>query len=277
MYIEDRDLWRNQIYETKYFTAFFNHVPFKVKSYHYYARNPKAVQDSIEKGKIIYDYEQKTIQQLASKCSYQLCKFSSHDNDNNNKVYIVAYINSNILKTDVGNYIVEEKIQQIPCDLVVVWNYNDYNNTTHLSLRSGTENINVSEIAKLYEGGGHTKAAGIRFDGLCYQLGENVLDKDNNIGPFLELLYTRSQEVMLLNKKTYRISYIDSIEYEKENILIKKLIQYEKYQHIDILIVRKYNEENNETTFVLLFFNHEIKNNMDDIINIYQGKRKVKI
>jgi len=288
LYIEDRDLWRNEIPETKYFTAFFNNnVRFNFKTYDYYAKNIRAVQEGVEKGKTLYDYEQKTIQQLASKCNYQLCKFPNHNNDNNNnnnnkEVYIVAYINSNVLKTDLGNYIVEEKIKQIPCDLVVVWNYNDYNDTTHLSLRSGNETINVSEIAKIYGGGGHTKAAGIRFDGLRYQIGENILDDNvnkeknnhNNIGPFLESLYVHSEKLVLLNKKTYRISHIDHTEYEKKNELIKNLIQYEKCKHIDILIVRKYNEENNETVFVLLFFDHNIKNDIDDFIRIYQGKKK---
>jgi len=286
LYIEDRDLWRNEIPETKYFTAFFNNnVRFNFKTYDYYAKNIRAVQEGVEKGKTLYDYEQKTIQQLASKCNYQLCKFPNHNNDDNNnnnnnkEVYIVAYINSNVLKTDLGNYIVEEKIKQIPCDLVVVWNYNDYNDTTHLSLRSGNEKINVSEIAKIYGGGGHTKAAGIRFDGLRYQIGENIINNNNkeknNIGPFFKLLYTRSQEVTLLNKKTYRILQIDHVEYKKENELTKKLIQYKKYKHVDILIVRKYYKENDETIFVLLFFNHDMKNdNIDDILRIYQGKKK---
>lgn len=71
------------------------------------------------------------------------------------KIYIYN-ITGNIV-SDLGNYV----ISNMECDFVVLWNYSHNDELYKYSLRSNDKKADVSEISKLYGGGGHRNAAGL--------------------------------------------------------------------------------------------------------------------
>ena len=71
------------------------------------------------------------------------------------KIYI--YNITGNLVSDLGNYV----ISNMDCDFVVLWNYSHNDELYKYSLRSNDKKADVSEIAKVYGGGGHRNAAGL--------------------------------------------------------------------------------------------------------------------
>ena len=71
------------------------------------------------------------------------------------KIYI--FNNSGNIVSDLGNYV----IANMECDFVIIWNYNHNDELYKYSLRSNDKKADVSEIAKLFGGGGHRNAAGL--------------------------------------------------------------------------------------------------------------------
>jgi len=85
------------------------------------------------------------------------------------KVYKIAYINSNTLKSDIGNYLVSNKY--LDADFAAIYHYDGYDDKTFFSLRSKEDKADVSIIAKLFGGGGHKCASGCSLDGFSKNLG----------------------------------------------------------------------------------------------------------
>ena len=163
-YIEDRDLWKHQMHNTHQFFARFKSLPF---NFHVYDNllDKDYLDKVIEEGKILYDYDTTIIKRLAKHSACKRTKLSD------GTFYNIAYLNSNVYKSDLGNYLVEKENPE--CDFSVIYNYDDKTNKTWFSLRSSDKKIDVSYIANLLGGGGHRNAAGITLDGLHCELAKN--------------------------------------------------------------------------------------------------------
>ena len=77
------------------------------------------------------------------------------------------YCNSPIYKSEIGD-VLNNKYKNL-CDFVVIYHYDEVSQQTYCSLRS-QEPFNVSEIAKLFGGGGHKQAAGLILKGFKNRL-----------------------------------------------------------------------------------------------------------
>jgi oligoribonuclease NrnB/cAMP/cGMP phosphodiesterase (DHH superfamily) len=158
-YIEDRDIWKKEMKYSDEFNMGFHTIPMKFEEYDKYI-DEKNINILIEKGKILLEYNNSLIKQI---CKHAIVKSSLIDK----KVYKIAYVQSNILKSDIGNYLVKKVFPG--CDFSVVYNYDDLYKYTKFSLRSTNDKTDVSIIAKLFNGGGHRNASGITINGnLCY-------------------------------------------------------------------------------------------------------------
>jgi nanoRNase/pAp phosphatase (c-di-AMP/oligoRNAs hydrolase) len=83
--------------------------------------------------------------------------------------YNVAICNSSILQSEIG-----EALSSIgDIDYALVWYYSISFNSIKVSLRSNSDNIDVSEIAKNFNGGGHIRSSG--FSSTCSDI--NILIK----------------------------------------------------------------------------------------------------
>lgn len=156
-YIEDRDLWKHVMPNTHQFFARFKGLPFNFNVYNSLLDN-NYLDKVIEDGTILYNYDTAIIKRLAK---HSVCKWTKLSDEN---YYNIAYLNSNVYKSELGNYLVE--IQNPECDFAVIYNYDDKTNTTWFSLRSSDLKKDVSKVAELLGGGGHRNAAGITREGM---------------------------------------------------------------------------------------------------------------
>lgn len=126
------------------------------------------------------------------------------------KYYMIGYVNSTIVKSDVGNDI----LTKYPLlDFSAVYSISDGNDNTSFSLRSTTKHTDVSEVAFKLGGGGHACASGIRSDYVTNYLPGNV------VCPNANLLYQNLQNiyygsVQLEGGKTYNIVFLLSSLYK---------------------------------------------------------------
>lgn len=154
-YINDRDLWLNQLPKYK---EVFNGLNLEDKT--------------IENlNKLIFDEDQlKIVKDLEKNGSIVLKHLEKNYPLLKKKVYIeefndlsVGYLNSPLYQSDLGNFIIEN----FDVDFAAVYHFDG--EKTVFSLR-GKNKVNLSEIAKSYNGGGHFNAAGCCIDGFVNTL-----------------------------------------------------------------------------------------------------------
>ncbi len=160
-YIEDRDIWNNNLVNTKECFFALCDMPKEFELWNEYLDDNK-VPELFEQGKIIYNHNMLTLKHVV-RSSY-LSEQSIDD-----KVYKIAYINSNTLKSDIGNYLVSKKY--LDADFAAIYHYDGYDDKTLFSLRSKDDKADVSVIAKLFGGGGHRCASGCSLHGFSKNLG----------------------------------------------------------------------------------------------------------
>ena len=75
------------------------------------------------------------------------------------KVWVV---NASLEQSDLGSYLVNQVTDEgeFLCDYAVIWRYNENNKVVYVSLRSRKAGVDVSKIAKEWNGGGHYCASG---------------------------------------------------------------------------------------------------------------------
>jgi oligoribonuclease NrnB/cAMP/cGMP phosphodiesterase (DHH superfamily) len=167
-YIQDRDLWRWELENTKHFTAkFYSSVDFDFEKWSEMLKSEN-VKKCIEEGKVIIPYEQSEINNLASKASEFSWDIGA------GKPYKIQVSNCSTLTSKLGNQLSKS------CDFALVWFYDHINNYIKVSLRSDSRgnNVNVEQIARKFGGGGHANASGFTWtksiDDLLYRAKEYI-------------------------------------------------------------------------------------------------------
>lgn len=152
-YIEDYDLWRFNLDETKAFNSVIKQTPYIFDVWNKFLDNDY-LESEIKKGKIIIEYQNSIIK-------LQLKHICIRDQIINSQSYKIAYLNTNYLVNEIGN----EAVINLECDFCVIYSYDEIKNLTRFSLRSCDNKIDVSVIAKFLNGGGHRNASGISRTG----------------------------------------------------------------------------------------------------------------
>jgi oligoribonuclease NrnB/cAMP/cGMP phosphodiesterase (DHH superfamily) len=159
LYIEDRDIWKKELEYCDEVHSVFVNVPMEFSEYDKYFNSD--ISELIETGRIIKNYNNIQIKQI---CDNAILHYAYI----NGKQYLVAYINTNVLKSDIGNYLITRKFPN--ADFSAVYHFDDILNKTIYSLRSTDEKTDVSIIAKNFGCGGHRNASGVSFDGFRNRL-----------------------------------------------------------------------------------------------------------
>jgi len=144
LHIEDVDLWKFKIKNTKELMASLSLYGFNFKIWDKIAvdcQNLKSGKKYIKEGEIILKYEKKIIERLLK--SADKAKIGN---------YKVAVVNSPVLQSEIGNALVKTGYR-----IGVIWSQK--NGKKRISLRSNGK-TDVSRIAQKYGGGGHKAAAG---------------------------------------------------------------------------------------------------------------------
>ena len=144
-YIQDRDLWKWEMHNSKEVSAGLQSIPMTFESWKPYLEDGK-VGELATAGSAILRYQK---QQIDSKISEPANMVSLFD-------YTVPCINSTSLISEIGN----ELSKGHPFAMM----YFDTLRKRVYSLRSSPEGIDVSEIAKRMGGGGHYHAAGFSIN-----------------------------------------------------------------------------------------------------------------
>lgn len=143
-HIEDYDIWKFKIKNTKEITAFLDATDFDFKLWDKISRDLEDVKKRkkyIEMGEVILKYRKKVIGKLLGQADKVIFKN-----------YKALAVNSPILQSELGHLIIEKKYP-----IGIIWYQR--NGCRIFSLRSSGE-IDVSKIAEKFGGGGHKAASG---------------------------------------------------------------------------------------------------------------------
>jgi len=147
-YIEDSDLWKFKLRNTKEIISSANLYPFDFKVWDKIGKemeNKIKIKKYIQNGKVIRRYEEKIIEKAIYRSN--LVRFEGYD---------AIAANSSVLTSEIGNALVKIKP---PISII----FSQIHGRKIVSLRSNGK-VDVSKIAAKYGGGGHYAAAGFHLE-----------------------------------------------------------------------------------------------------------------
>ena len=275
-YVQDRDIWTKKLPNTDDFASWFFTLPFDFKEYEKYLDDNVLLEMIKIKGISFGELNNYYTKEAVDHAIPKFCKIKG-------KYYFVAYVNSTICKSDIGNKIFD-KYPLI--DFATVYSIDDYNNSTSFSLRSTDKHADVSKIAFSLGGGGHKCASGIRLDYVTNQLPEKTYD-NGQLYKLLDKIYfgnfiheNKEYNVAYLNTSIHKYDfasylmqkkYIDKDKYDvqvSENLYKIKNNSNEKHKN-DMVVIFDYDIQNNVTEFNILFDETFMKDAKKGILNKY--------
>ena len=254
-YIEDRDIWRKQLPNSDDFFAAISILPHDFEVYNQYFDSEKILDLINNKGRAYGELNKYNADNTSDYAVPKFCKIKG-------KYYIVGYVNTTVLKSDVGNMIFN-KLPHI--DFSVVYSINDKSNSTSFSLRSTPKHADVSEIAFSFQGGGHREASGLRIDYVTSTLPGRVYDH-GDVYKLLEKIY---YDKYIIDTVTFNVIYLHSTFYrhalgtyllqtkyqtkDKEKIQVGSCLKEGMTQHLHIACIWSYDAANNMSEYIITF------------------------
>jgi hypothetical protein len=262
-YIQDRDLWVNKLEYTEEFTTYMNTCDFNFELWETFT-DEHLLTLLKNDGKIMNVLKEALIKKIVS-------HYTLSFEEINNEYYFVVYLNSNLYRSEVGNILITNFKD---ADFSAIYSLDNYKNKTYFSLRSTDKNYDVSQIATLFNGGGHRNASGVCIDYVSCTLTKNIID--NNL---YNKLYNIEFSDILINDKKYLITVLKTSSYKNElgkYLLQTKYIDQDKkiqncssiknntnYHHISIVwnLIKKENKLN-----IIINFDKDLS--VKDLTNI---------
>jgi oligoribonuclease NrnB/cAMP/cGMP phosphodiesterase (DHH superfamily) len=209
-YIQDRDLWTNRLPNIDKFAAWFWIQPFDFNVFNDYLDAGRLETMITTHGAAFVELNNYYITQARNSVAIRFTKIHG-------KFYVVGYINSSVLKSDIGNRIVTDFPQ---LDFAAIYTVDDQAGVTRFSLRSSDTQADVSEIATSLSGGGHRNAAGVVVTGITNHLTGQIYEFNH--------LYERLQKITMTpltipDLGTYNVFYLHSTVHKGK--LTKYLVQ----------------------------------------------------
>jgi oligoribonuclease NrnB/cAMP/cGMP phosphodiesterase (DHH superfamily) len=218
-YVQDNDIWTKKLPNTYEATAYIFTVPQKFEEYEKLL-DDKYFDSCIDQGKGMILQNSNYID---NNLKYVAPKFVEIDS----KYYFVGHINSTNLKSELGNKIMNYyKL----IDFGAVYSSDDRNNSTVFSLRSTNNNVDVSKIAKLFGGGGHKCASGIKVNSIVNTI-PCVLHDNYKLYSILNNIYV---DLVNINGVKLNCVYLNSIHCKEQ--LAQYLLQDNSNINIDTKI-----------------------------------------
>lgn len=145
-YIQDRDLWEWKLEYSKEFSAAFDMVPFEFEEFEKF-EDDSVFDDAVKRGSYILAYSKTVVKKIADKAIPR--KLAGHE---------ALVVNASHWMSEIGNALSPH------CDLALIWFHDHEDKKIRVSLRAFHDNIDASEIAKQFGGGGHKSAAGFTWE-----------------------------------------------------------------------------------------------------------------
>ncbi len=157
-YIEDRDLWKWELPYSKEFAAAFDMIQWTFEDFELF-EDDSVVDDAIQRGKYILAYSKTVIKKICEKAQPRKWHGKS-----------VMLVNSSHWQSEIGNKLAQD------CDIAIIWYYSHETHKSRVSCRAFHDKVDVTEIAQMFGGGGHKKAAGFELpEGIHI---ESIFDKE---------------------------------------------------------------------------------------------------
>lgn len=177
-YIKDRDLWKteaeNSLAVNEYLFASTPSFTEPHKWFKYFEMSEEEEKsfydNAAEAGELLMKLKQNSVERISAGGKVQ--KMGD---------YSVYVVNSPTLQSDIGNYCVNKKDLEgdYICDYAIVWRYNEPSETYYVSFRSRGD-VDVSLIAKQYNGGGHNAASGCELKNITDLLSYMHINNSNS-------------------------------------------------------------------------------------------------
>lgn len=199
-YIEDRDLWTKKLENTDAFAALMDMTAHEFTEWHDFLESDILLSAIKNRGMRYYEINQYNIDKIAFKVCPKFCQIKG-------KYYLIGYVNSRILQSDIGN----KAFGIFPLlSFSAVYYIDDWDDRTFFSLRSLDENCDVSTVAKHFGGGGHRNASGCAIDHVTNVLPAKIYGGIN--------LYHLLEKVYLgdVHGTNLKVIYLISDQYKKQ-------------------------------------------------------------
>ena len=149
-YVQDTDIYTKRLPNTNEYSSYIYLINHTFNDFLPLLDNEYLKQKALTEGSAICKSNQKETKSAVNNATI---KFTSI----NGKYYFVAYCNSSVLKSDIGNQVLARFKN---ANFSAIYSITDKNNTTAFSLRSLNERTDVSAISKFFNAGGHRNASG---------------------------------------------------------------------------------------------------------------------
>lgn len=177
LYIEDKDIWKWEMKDSKAFSAGLELVPQTFENYSAlrnevrgsmlaasrtlsYILNQGAVMNLIAQGETALDQQTQTVARLAKTADVVKLKHG---------VY-VNVCNAGVWVSELGNLLAKD------ASFALVWVYN--HRKAHMSVSLRSLGFDVSHVASLYGGGGHRRASGFKWNDSLEALIASLTEND---------------------------------------------------------------------------------------------------
>lgn len=214
-YIQDRDIWTRKLPCTDEVFELYDIIPktsFE-KFEQYILSDDLTTDELVIPSYNIKFYKDSKVENILSKNSIMVVNI-------NNNLKIVAYYNTPTYINDVGHALLE-KYPFI--DFTVNYQHDLTNDVTFFSLRSRDDRDDVEAIAKLFGGGGHRNAAGIKIDGLHCKLPPPSKHIDSHL---VYEISKASREIVIYDEYHYSAVKVEmsakTINFSKDMITLLK-------------------------------------------------------
>lgn len=153
-YLEDKDIWRWAFKNSEEFSAGFGTIKFEMSAFKDLLDKGEAgVDEIIERGRAILEYKNSVRDSHVKRAIP--CRLKAAPQ------FEGLIVNGSTIASEIGNAM----CQQPGCQFGAIWNYEHSKKSIYVSLRSDSDEVDVSIIAKSFGGGGHKRAAGFSFAG----------------------------------------------------------------------------------------------------------------
>ena len=160
LHIEDRDLWKWELPNSTEFCIAFDMLDYDLNKIDK-CIDENVVAKMIEQGKVLTAYKEYSVGRIADAACVR--SFLGHN---------ALVVNSSVWMSEIGSMLSKE------CDVAFIWSWSHKRKSHRVSLRSFYDHVDCSEIAKIFGGGGHQKAAGFSYEGKNI---EAIFDNTRNV------------------------------------------------------------------------------------------------
>lgn len=145
LHVQDRDLWLYKMIDTKRIMAGLSAQTMSLDNYYTWLCDPNAIETLNEQGRHLLFYRDNLIRTMAEQLNW-ITLAGNH----------IPIVNASVLFSEVANKLVEDYT-----DIPFAAYYYGRADKIQVGLRGrDSDGFDVSEVAKLYGGGGHKKASG---------------------------------------------------------------------------------------------------------------------